>query len=507
MSERTGVSTNDLLAIACRTAQVGGWSLDVSSNQLKWTDEVFRIHHLEPGDQPTLEQSLQFYTDSSQTKLSHAIQTAIESGASWELELQLRTATQKQICVRVTGEAVFENGQCQHLVGAVQAVAGPVESNALPSRDANKSSQQRVVESQQQLDLALTSANVGLWDWDTSTNEVFFSDTYKTQLGYDASESWGSFDHWLKLLHPEDRELTTTHVGRYLDGNDEQYTATFRMRAADGSYKWIRAQGKANRNEQGEPTRVIGVHIDVTERIHEAKQLAAVNRALARSNKALQEFAYTVSHDLQSPLRTIAGFAGFLREDCESLLDDNGRDYVERILRGVDRMRGIITDLLAYSRVESQASPSIDTNVSDAINEAIQMLEASIADAKAIVQVEDMPNVVADPSQLSQVFLNLIGNAIKYRRADVPPEVRISCVRKDDAWRFEVADNGIGIEQRNCSAVFDLFRRLHTEQEYPGTGIGLAITRRIISRHRGEVGVESTLGTGSRFWFTLPVAD
>ncbi len=233
------------------------------------------------------------------------------------------------------------------------------------------------------------------------------------------------------------------------------------------------------------------------------KELADAKNALELSNFELQHFAYIASHDLQTPLRGIAAFAQFLQKDYEGRLDEQADDYIRRMVGGVKQMQKLITDLLTYSRVESQAAPFVAVDLNQVCDDVLALERAAIDNEGGQVTRDRLPSVVGDRSQLSQLLQNLIDNAVKYRGND-PPRVHVSAERDGQEWTFAVRDNGIGIDAKFHEQVFEVFRRLHTEKEYPGTGIGLAICRRIVQRHGGQMWLESAPGKGSTFYFTIP---
>lgn len=200
----------------------------------------------------------------------------------------------------------------------------------------------------------------------------------------------------------------------------------------------------------------------------------------------------------------IRGHLQIIHRHLENKLEEDTRTSMGFVEDGALRMQTLISDLLAYSRIDSQKKPLEDTDANAAAAEAICQLRPAIDEAGAEVKMDSLPVVRADPLQLARLFQNLIGNAIKYRRPDVRPEILIGATRERDAWKFWVKDNGIGIDPRFKDEVFVVFRRLHSRDNYPGSGIGLSICKRIIDRHRGAIWVESQLGQGAAFYFTIP---
>jgi len=227
--------------------------------------------------------------------------------------------------------------------------------------------------------------------------------------------------------------------------------------------------------------------------------------ALARSNQDLEQFAYVASHDLQEPLRMVATYTQLLAERYRGKLDDDADKYIHYAVDGALRMQTLVQDLLAFSRLGRQGTDLQSTDCNVVVETAVKNLQTAVHESGAQVTHDHLPAVVTDGAQLPQVFQNLIGNAIKFRGSD-PPAIRISASKKGREWVFAVADNGIGIAPEHAEIIFVIFKRLHTRAEYPGSGIGLAICKRIIERQGGKIWVESQRGQGATFKFTLPVA-
>jgi signal transduction histidine kinase len=225
---------------------------------------------------------------------------------------------------------------------------------------------------------------------------------------------------------------------------------------------------------------------------------------LARSNRDLEQFAYVASHDLQEPLRMVATYTQLLSERYRGKLDENADKYIHYAVDGALRMQKLVQDLLAFSRVGRQGTAARSTDCNLVIQAALQNLEAALQESGAVVKADPLPVVIADGAQLTQVFQNLIGNAIKFRGPGAPT-IQISAEGKDKEWTFSVKDNGIGIAPDQAENVFVIFRRLHTREEYSGNGIGLSICKKIIEHHGGRIWFESEPGHGSNFKFTLPV--
>jgi len=247
---------------------------------------------------------------------------------------------------------------------------------------------------------------------------------------------------------------------------------------------------------------------DITERRFTEWRLAEQHRELQRSNAALDEFASVASHDLQEPVRKILSFGDLLSTSAGAVLDGPARGYLGRMLSAAARMRTLISDLLLYSQVTTSIQPFVSTDLARIAKEVIADLETAIAESGGRVEVEDLPVIAADPLQMRQLLQNLLGNALKYRRTDTPPVVRLSCASPNVLNRvITVTDNGIGFNEKYAAKIFGMFVRLHGRADYEGSGIGLAICRKIVERHGGTIAATSSAGQGATFTVTLPVTQ
>ncbi|MFC4427067.1 PAS domain-containing protein [Deinococcus navajonensis] len=251
-------------------------------------------------------------------------------------------------------------------------------------------------------------------------------------------------------------------------------------------------------------TRSLGLALEGAE---SARVLQERTQELERSNAELEKFAYVASHDLQEPLRTISSFSELIDRRYQDVLDERGRQYLRFVTSGAQRMKGLIDDLLVFSRLNAVPEPHTVLNLDEPLQEALQRLHAAVEQSGAVVRQGPLPTVSGSASELTQLFQNLIGNAIKFRREGVRPEIHVGAVLEDQLWHVTVQDNGIGFDRHYAERVFQIFQRLHLRDEYEGTGMGLAIVRRILEHHGGRIWAESEPGHGSTFHFTLPVVE
>jgi len=273
--------------------------------------------------------------------------------------------------------------------------------------------------------------------------------------------------------------------------------------SADGGSRWISLSGEPVFDDAGRFTGYRGVGKDITERKQAEIELREAHEELKRSNSELEQCAYVAAHDLQEPLRMVSSYTQLLLRRYGERFEGDAKEFMGYIVDGAARMKQLIEDLLAYSRVGTRGKDFHEVEVEGALRRAVTNLRAAIEESGASVTWDALPTVIADDLQLTQLFQNLIGNALKFRSASVP-RVSVSATEKEKEWEFKVRDNGIGIEPQYFERIFMVFQRLHNKAEYPGTGIGLAICKKVVERHGGRIWVEAQPGEGSAFHFTLP---
>ena len=304
------------------------------------------------------------------------------------------------------------------------------------------------------------------------------------------------------LAHlPEERAKTMEAWARAVQG--EEFCLTQEYGDPQGGRHYYEITFSAIRGEDGESLGAAQIVRNVTERRQAELALRHTADELARSNAELEQFAYVASHDLQEPLRAVAGCVQLLQRRCQEKLDERGDELIRHAVDGAQRMQNLINDLLAYSRVGTKGRPFEPVESAEALRAALKNLEVALRESGAAVIPGPLPRVTADPVQIVQLLQNLVGNAIKFRSAE-PPRIEVGARRAGEEWEFRVSDNGIGIEPQYHQRIFSVFQRLHTAREYPGTGIGLAICKKIVERHGGRIWVEPAAGRGTTFCFTVP---
>lgn len=315
------------------------------------------------------------------------------------------------------------------------------------------------------------------------------------------------------LATPEQREETKAQVLRKLRGEQPLEPYTRKYVTGSGGHLHLEIHERAILDASGQIAGIRSALLDITARVHAEDALRKLNAELEtrvhartaeleRSNEALQQFAYSASHDLQEPLRMIGAYTRLLDKRYRDLLPEEGREFLNFIVDGTERMTHLIKDLLAFSRAGDSSAPSEDIDMQEVVRTAMSNLQRAIEETGAIISAQPMPHIKGRRAGLAQVVQNLLSNSIKYRSTS-PPEITIDCSARNGEWVFSVADNGIGFKQEYAEKAFGVFQRLHG-RNYPGTGIGLAICKRIIERNGGRIWAQSSPGQGATFFFTLP---
>jgi PAS domain S-box-containing protein len=380
----------------------------------------------------------------------------------------------------------------------------------------------RIVE--ERFRLAVEGGNVGVWDYDLRQHKAYYSPQWRKQLGFQADEIEPTLAEWRSRVHPDDIAHVDTMFSSSASAETPELRFEHRMRARDGSYRWMLTQASVVLDHQQQPVRLLGSQVDITSqklaenalRESEARLLDLTreleHRVVERTAQLqdayseLESFAYAVSHDLKAPLRAIDGFSHLLLEQYDQQLDAQGKSLLGRVRRGAAQMASLIDGLLAYSRTERRELHEDAIDIAQLVQSALDEHAEQIRERKVIVHCTVPPAIVhADREGVALVLRNLLGNAIKFTR-DVPdPTIEIGCEVRPRTLTVTVKDNGIGFEQQYHDQIFKIFQRLHRIDEYPGTGIGLALARKAVQRMGGRIWAESEPGKGAKFFVELPM--
>lgn len=441
------------------------------------------------------------------------------------------------IYVNLTYQPRKQDGKVVGILVVAIDVTGLVES-----RKKIELNERQLETAFEQIQLSKEAAELGTFDMELETGYMHWDERCRTLFGISHQEPV-SFDiDFIKRLHPDDQQRVVEVVNRAFDKSvsNGNYDVEYRtIGAEDGIVRWVRAKGKVYFNALDKPLRFIGSVIDITdqvtaiqkiEKLVEARtrELAQANDALhhtnenlKRSNAYLGEFAHAASHDLKEPIRKIQTFASRLNETLNDRMDQREIDLFHRMQAATQRMALLVDDLLTYSEISASPIQMEEVDLAEKLQVVLTDLEVQIEEKKAVFNIDGLPIVKGYKRQLQQLFQNLVGNALKYSKKDVPPQIKIrsSIIQGAEAQEnlpmakanatyhlIEVEDNGIGFEQQYAERIFSMFQRLHGKSEYEGTGIGLSIVRKVVDNHNGFIWAESKPGEGSTFMVLLPVA-
>lgn len=487
------------LADAQRMARMGNFEYDFQRDRARWSDELYRIFGWWAGEvAPRYKTFINAAHPEDRDLLRDAIREALRGGEGDTIEYRIVRPDGEVRYVETQYEVRREGARPVELVGTVQDVTESRET------------ERRLREAEARFRTLVEQIPAITYIQETPEAEVpksvtYMSPQYEDIFGYSPEAEMYDPEHWVKILHPDDRDRVLAEDER-TDETGDPFKVEYRVYAKDGSIVWVRDEAVLVRDDQGRPLFWQGVQYDITDQKRIEQELEARAEELARSNAELERFAYIASHDLQEPLRMVSSYTQLLARRYKGRLDEDADEFIEYAVDGATRMQVLINDLLTYSRVGTKGKEFAPLDLAEIFEAARDNLQIAIEESGASVTSEPLPQVMGDSTQLVQLFQNLIGNAIKFR-GEEPPEVHVGAERRGREWVISVRDNGIGIDPQYAERVFVIFQRLHTREDYAGTGIGLAVCKRIVERHGGRIWLESATGEGSTFFFTLPARE
>jgi PAS domain S-box-containing protein len=394
------------------------------------------------------------------------------------------------------------------MLSPLESADGVLVTAAIRDVSARREAEEALRASEERHRMVVELAEMGAWTWRIAADEINWSDRFHAIFGLTAVDPH-SFAALFEAVHPDDREPLRLSLAEALRLG-LPHEAEFRVVWPDASVRWVASRGGAHRDPDGVALVMQGTVVDITARKaaeEAARQREALERnaiELTRSNDDLKQFAYVAAHDLQEPLRMVSSYTQLLADRYRGQLDANADAYIGFAVDGAQRMQRLIEDLLAYCQVGTTRNDLRATSTEAALARALTNLEGAITESGATITHGPLPTLVADPVQLTQLFQNIVGNALKYR-GDAPPLVHVAASRNAAGeWVFSMRDNGMGIDPRYFEKIFLMFQRLHRRAKHSGTGIGLSLCKKIAERHGGRMWVESTPGAGSTFYVALP---
>ena len=490
-AEQALKKSEDFLIRTGEIARVGGWEMDLDQNKAIWTRTAADIHELPGTSEIDLDKAFSFFHSDDIKAVRNCANAAIKSGESFEFEARIVTAKGKVRWIRSIGAPVLVSGKCHFVSGIVQDITE------------RKQAEDTLLKLTKQLEHIGEMAKIGGWELDIATTQVTYSREtariHEVGFPYVPPKLSQGNEYYPPDVWPD---VQTAVQGAIENGT--AYDREWPFITAKGKHIWVRAQGFAVR-ENGKTIQLRGTFQDITERKQAEEKLKKTVQDLELSNKDLEQFAYVANHDLQEPLRMISSYTQLLERKYKDKLDQDANDYIQFAVNGAIRMQKLLSDLLEFSKINSYTKMTEHFGVSIPLGQAVSNLHQLIAENTALITNDDLPVITADEAQIMRLFQNLIENAIKFKKKTELPKIHISCTRQNNMYQFSVADNGIGMEMHYHDRVFIVFQRLHSVKEYPGTGIGLSICKRIVERHGGNIWFESTVNEGTTFYFTIPV--
>lgn len=482
----------NLLKATNKLAKIGNWEVDIRKKSIYWSDITKQIHEVDPSFEPNLENAINFYKPGhSRDILRETVENSFNNGGDWDLELELITAKNKSIWVRTIGQTELDySGQPIRIYGNIQDITQRKENE----QDLKKFKK------------IVSNTKDGVAIGDHKGVPTFLNNSLINKLGYTREELLGIGGP--EMLYA-DKELGKHILEELLSGN--YWTGEVDLIAKNNATINFFMSAGPIFNDSKEIISMFGIFTDITHRIESEKSLLELNKNLEKSlqdlesvNQELEQFAFIASHDLQEPLRMVTSFLKMLSKKYCNEIDEKGKKYIQFATEGADRMRQIILDLLEYSRAGNleTAKEAIDLNIA---LEDYKILRRSILEEKDVkIHYSKLPIINWYKSPLTQTIHALIDNAIKYSSPDKNPIIEVDVKEDDSYWEISIMDNGIGIEKEYLDKIFIMFHRLHTRDQYEGSGLGLALVKKNVEGWGGKISVESKINEGSTFSFTIP---
>lgn len=425
--------------------------------------------------------------------LGEILPKAIESGG-WEEELCMRHERTGNV-IPVWSRGFLIRSPKDNSIDGIATVTRDLTRH--------KASQRALRESEQRFRTLTSAAPVGIFSTDAQGGCRFVNVRWQELSGMaqETAVSLGGFG-WLAAIHPDDKDEFVRHWQDAIVSGAE-FQGQCRLSVPDGRVRWVQMKAVALHDDIGTVTGYIGSCVDVTESVKSEETLRNAAEALTRSNTELQRFAWIASHDLKEPLRMVSNYVKLLERRYKGKLGTDADEYIKFAVEGSHRMYALVEGILKFSGVDRCAQPPRLIDCNEIFDSALASLKLAVEENGALVTRSELPCLLADPVQIGQLFQNLISNAVKFHGPEAP-RIDVTAEPEDDHWHIRIADNGIGIEPQFRDRIFGVFQRLHTQDQYPGTGVGLAICKKIVEKHGGRIWVESEGASGSTFVITMP---
>ena len=482
------VRAAERLQLALAASRMGDWSWDTATDMVTLSQPAAEIFGIPPGPLLTWTKLRELLHPADRDRAHMAVETALREKSDYEVEYRVRAGDGWR-WVAASGRGLYPgSGDASGMLGVVQDVS------------ARKQAEAALRESEERFRTMANHAPVLVWIADTTKAFTWLNDRWLHFTGRTITEEVGR--GWTEPIHTADRERCVETYETSFDARQE-FEMDFRLRRHDGEYRWFVNHGVPLHDPTGKFIGYIGGCVDITDRIEAEMALQRANDELRLANADLEQFAFAAAHDLQEPLRMMTSYTQLLARHYP-VVDDAASEYMEHVISAAKRMSLLLQDLLAYTETTREAAlPAERVELNAVFDQAAAVLAQTIAETGAVITRGDLPVVRGRETNYTQLFQNLLSNALKYRHTDAALKIHASCERRGNEWVIGVEDNGIGIDPKYHQQIFGVFKRLHG-RSIPGTGIGLAICQRVVERAGGSIWVESQAGAGARFCFTVP---
>jgi PAS domain S-box-containing protein len=499
-------------------ARTGSWSWDMLTGKIEWSDILYNIYGIENGKDLNLEEILNFNDPEQKSRIKDRLKHTLKTQEPTETHYHITLKDGSKKILHAKSEVISDgNGKPKKMIGIIQDVTG------------EKLAEKKLNEYKEFIEKITNVTPSIIASYNIHTGKyTFINSAVEKLLGYPAA---GIIEQGLQfmtsIVHPDDlpvimeQSTSALEAANRMNAGEEEPIVEFlyRMKNTAGEYRWFRTYGTVfERDSSGMVESVLNISVDVTDNEQTEQALSRKNLELQQSNTSLEEYAFIVSHDLKEPLRKIATFSDRLMSTQAQALNADGRYTLGKITDAATRMQKMINDLLSVSTIfGNKAYEPCDLNM--LLAEIIQTLDYKIEESKAVIEAGMLPTVAVVPSQFRQLFQNLIGNSLKFAKKGVAPHIRISAripgrteigaYKLSKTGKYvclEVADNGIGFSDKDAPKIFTIFQRLHGKAEYEGTGIGLAICKKVVENHNGLIFAKGELNKGATFTIILPAA-
>ena len=492
-----------LLANAEKISKLGSWELDIRNNSYKWSDELYRIYGFEGNAfQPTHAIVEQIVVPEYSKKLNKELSNAVKNKTSFAVEYQIKQPDGAKRYVLNQG---YFSGKENKLVGTIQDITELKEATLKLRKNETLLREGEAV------------SHNGSWEWHSTQEYIFWSDEMFNIHGYLPHSTIVTLSSYFNFVHPEDAQ-ELKKIFAEARKSKASFKASYRIIRPSGEVRHMFTTAKLKEDEIGNGYAYLGNTQDVTQLKETQRKLEEKINELNVSNKDLEQFAYVASHDLQEPLRKIRAFGDRLKTRFTEQLEEEGKDYINRMQNAAERMQILIDDLLAFSKVTRQTKAFETVDLNQLISKVLLDLDYTIESSHAKISLTVNEKVEGIAPQLAQVFQNIISNSLKFIKPDTQPQIEITsqtlmgnhlpvvgAVAHNTYCVIKITDNGIGFDESYAGKIFDLFQRLHSRTEYKGTGIGLAICKKIVENHSGFIFAKSIEGEGASFFIILPL--